>query len=95
MNRRTGILNPSAPGDQPNGQPAYGNAEKLSQDRGDLGGADRRGSPRRLARCPENFESRAALVGAEIARIEGHEFEAMGLYEQAIRSARENGFVHV
>jgi hypothetical protein len=45
--------------------------------------------------CRENFESRAALVGAEIARIEGHEFEAMGLYERAIRSARENGFVHV
>ena len=45
--------------------------------------------------CPENFESRAALVGAEIARIEGREFEAMHLYEQTIRSARENGFAHV
>jgi hypothetical protein len=39
--------------------------------------------------CPENFENRAALVGAEIARIEGREFDAMRLYEQAIRSARE------
>jgi len=44
--------------------------------------------------CPENFENRAALVGAEIARIEDREFEAMRLYEQAIRSARANGFVH-
>ncbi len=45
--------------------------------------------------CPENFENRVALVGAEIARIEGRDLEAMRLYEQAIRSARENGFVHV
>ena len=44
--------------------------------------------------CPENFENRAALVGAEIARIEGREFEAMRLYNQAIRSAHANGFVH-
>ena len=44
--------------------------------------------------CPENFENRAALVGAEIARIEGRDVDAMRLYEQAIRSARDNGFVH-
>ena len=44
--------------------------------------------------CPENFEDRAALVGAEIARIEGRELDAERLYEQAIRSARANGFVH-
>src|SRR5262245_22010220 len=44
--------------------------------------------------CPENFEDRAALVGAEIARIEGRVLDAMGLYEQAIRSARANDFVH-
>jgi PAS domain S-box-containing protein len=44
--------------------------------------------------CPENFENRAALVGAEIARLEGREFDAMGLYELAVRSARANGFVH-
>jgi predicted ATPase/two-component sensor histidine kinase len=44
--------------------------------------------------CPENFGNRATLVRAEIARIEGREMEAMGLYEQAIRAARENGFVH-
>jgi hypothetical protein len=44
--------------------------------------------------CPENFENRAALVSAEIARIEGHDLEAMRLYERAIRSAHANGFVH-
>src|SRR4029077_7078825 len=45
--------------------------------------------------CPENFESRAALLDAEIARIEGRDLDAMSLYEEAIRSARENGFVQV
>jgi PAS domain S-box-containing protein len=44
--------------------------------------------------CPENFENRAALVGAEIARIEGRALDAEQLYEQAIRSARVNGFIH-
>src|SRR4051794_21110732 len=44
--------------------------------------------------CVENFENRAALVGAEIARIEGRAFDAMKLYEQAILSAQANGFVH-
>jgi signal transduction histidine kinase len=44
--------------------------------------------------CPENFENRAALVAAEIARIEGRVVDAEQLYEQAIRSARTNGFVH-
>jgi PAS domain S-box-containing protein len=43
--------------------------------------------------CPDNFENRATLVGAEMARIEGRTLEAMNLYEQAIRSARANGFV--
>jgi len=43
--------------------------------------------------CPETFENRATLVSAEIARIQGREFEAERLYEQAIRSAHENGFV--
>src|SRR6267154_1326649 len=46
------------------------------------------------ANCPENFEDRTALVGAEIARIEGRELDAERLYEQAIASARANGFVH-
>jgi PAS domain S-box-containing protein len=44
--------------------------------------------------CPENFENRAALAGAEIARIEGRDLDAMRLYEQAIRSAGDHGFVH-
>ena len=44
--------------------------------------------------CPENFENRVALVGAEIARIEGRELNAERLYEQAIGSARANGFIH-
>ena len=44
--------------------------------------------------CPENFENRAALVGAEMARLEGREIDAERLYEQAIRSARANAFVH-
>jgi hypothetical protein len=43
--------------------------------------------------CPDNFENRAALVGAEIARIDGRDVDAMRLYDQAIRSAREHGFV--
>jgi PAS domain S-box-containing protein len=46
------------------------------------------------ANCPDNFENRAALVGAEIARIEGRELDAEHLYEHAIRSARANGFIH-
>jgi PAS domain S-box-containing protein len=46
------------------------------------------------ANCPENFENRAALVGAEIARLEGRELDAEHLYEQAIRSAQANGFIH-
>jgi PAS domain S-box-containing protein len=46
------------------------------------------------ANCPENFENRAALVGAEIARLQGRDLDAMRLYEQAIRSANANGSVH-
>jgi PAS domain S-box-containing protein len=44
--------------------------------------------------CPENFEDRAALVGAEIARIEARELDAMRLYDRAIRSAHASGFLH-
>ena len=43
--------------------------------------------------CPQNYHNRYALVLAEIARIEGRPAEAMDLYEEAIRSARDNGFV--
>ena len=44
--------------------------------------------------CPENFSNRAALLGAEIARIEDRVVEAMDLYEQSIQSASVNEFVH-
>jgi PAS domain S-box-containing protein len=77
--------------------------------------------------CPENFESRAALLAAEIARIDRDteamrldeqtihsenyrnryafgsaeiarigrcDVDAMRFYEEAIRSSRENGFLH-
>ena len=43
--------------------------------------------------CSENFANRAALVAAEIARIEARELDAEALYEFAIQSARENGFI--
>ena len=43
--------------------------------------------------CPATFANRAALIGAEIARLEGRELDAMRLYEEAIRSAREHGFI--
>ncbi len=42
---------------------------------------------------PPTFADKHALVLAEIARLEGREADAMRLYEQAIHSARENGFV--
>ena len=43
--------------------------------------------------CPATFANRVALVGAELARLEGRELDAERLYEEAIRSAREHGFV--
>jgi PAS domain S-box-containing protein len=42
---------------------------------------------------PPTFGDKYALVSAEIARLEGRDAEAMRLYEQAIRSARDHGFV--
>ncbi len=42
---------------------------------------------------PPTFADKHTLVLAEIARIEGRAFDAMQFYEQAIQSARENGFV--
>ena len=44
--------------------------------------------------CPANFETKTALVKAEIARIEGRMLDAEHFYEAAIRSAHANGFVH-
>ena len=43
---------------------------------------------------PPTFGDKHALVSAEIARLEGRDLDAMRLYEEAIQSARENGFVH-
>jgi predicted ATPase/signal transduction histidine kinase len=42
---------------------------------------------------PPTFGDKYALVSGEIARLEGRDAEAMRLYEQAIKSAREHGFV--
>jgi PAS domain S-box-containing protein len=42
---------------------------------------------------PPTFGDKHALVSAEIARLEGRDADAMRLYEQAIRSARDHGFV--
>ena len=43
--------------------------------------------------CPSTFADKHALVMAEIARLEDRAVDAMRLYEEAIREARENGFV--
>jgi predicted ATPase len=42
---------------------------------------------------PPTFADKHALVSAEIARLEGRDLDAMRLYDQAIQSAREHGFV--
>ena len=42
---------------------------------------------------PANFGTRAALVGAEIARLENREIDAQRLYEEAVRLAKEHGFI--
>jgi PAS domain S-box-containing protein len=42
---------------------------------------------------PATFGDKYALVSAEIARLEGRDADAMRSYEQAIQSARKNGFV--
>ena len=44
--------------------------------------------------CPESFSHKYELVAAEAARLEAREMEAMRLYEQAIRAACANGFIH-
>ena len=56
--------------------------------------ATHEGQLREWARnCPATFHNAHSLVCAEIARITGKELEAMRLYEEAIKSARDNGFV--
>ncbi|WP_245272685.1 ATP-binding sensor histidine kinase [Mesorhizobium sp. LNHC221B00] len=42
---------------------------------------------------PPTFGDKHALVAAEIARIEGRDADAMRLYEEAISSAHDQGFV--
>ena len=42
---------------------------------------------------PLTFRDKHVLVAAEIARLEGRDGDAMRLYEEAIESAHENGFV--
>jgi hypothetical protein len=42
---------------------------------------------------PPTFRDKHALVSGEIARLEGRDADAMRLYEEAIKSAREQGFV--
>src|ERR1700722_13028060 len=52
------------------------------------------GTFQRLAEsCPATFAHKHALVSAEWARLEGRDVEAMPLYELAIRSAAEHGFL--
>ncbi len=43
--------------------------------------------------CPDTFIDKYTLVLAELARIEGRDLESMRLYEDAIRAARDHGFV--
>jgi predicted ATPase/signal transduction histidine kinase len=43
--------------------------------------------------CPDNFRDLAELTGAELARIRGEADQAEWLYEQAVRTAREHGFI--
>ena len=43
---------------------------------------------------PVTFVTRAALVGAEIARIDGRVLDAQQLYEDAVRAAHDAGLVH-
>ena len=44
--------------------------------------------------CPETFRAPALMVSGELARLAGRPDEATRAYEEAIRSARENGATH-
>jgi predicted ATPase/signal transduction histidine kinase len=49
---------------------------------------------RKLAgNSPHTYEHKRLLVEAEVMAMAGHEFEALQLYERAIRLAGENGFL--
>ncbi len=43
--------------------------------------------------CPENFRAAERMVAAELARVTGSTGEAMGAYEEAMRTAREHGLI--
>ncbi|QCP52663.1 PAS domain S-box protein [Trinickia violacea] len=43
--------------------------------------------------CPVTFAHKHLLLRAELARLDGHEMQAVQLYEQAARLASERGFV--
>jgi PAS domain S-box-containing protein len=43
--------------------------------------------------CPQNFEDRALLVAAEIARLAGRELEAEQLFARAVHVAQANGSI--
>jgi predicted ATPase/signal transduction histidine kinase/CheY-like chemotaxis protein len=43
--------------------------------------------------CPENFQAQYLLISAEMARLSGHELEAIDLYDQGIACAQKNGFL--
>lgn len=44
--------------------------------------------------CPENFRDKYELVSAELCRVTGKIEKASELYENAIKSAKINGFIH-
>jgi PAS domain S-box-containing protein len=43
--------------------------------------------------CPENFLHKYLLIEAELARMDDKVEEAMDLFDQAVASARDNGFI--
>ncbi|RFU49197.1 ATP-binding sensor histidine kinase [Paraburkholderia sp. DHOC27] len=47
------------------------------------------------AHAPKTFVSRAMLAAAEIARIQGHELDALHRYEEAISLARIDGVIYI
>ncbi|MBF2026902.1 MAG: AAA family ATPase [Oscillatoriales cyanobacterium C42_A2020_001] len=46
-----------------------------------------------MEHCPENFLHLYQLVQAEIARVSEDEWTAIALYDEAIASAKDNGFI--
>ncbi|HVO65037.1 MAG TPA: AAA family ATPase [Syntrophales bacterium] len=44
--------------------------------------------------CPENFLHKYLLISAEMDQISGYDKRASALYDQAIKSAGENGYIH-